>query len=400
MIKLTKSTFHNNEDTAQKLALFILSTNQLSFGEQCHAFEEQFAAYQGRKHCVLMNSGSSANLALIQALRNLGRINQHDAVGFSAVTWSTNVMPLIQLGLKPIPVDVEFDTLNISPRTLRDAIEKTPLKALFLTHLLGFCDDLAGIRSLCNEKGILLIEDTCEALGSVYQAEKLGNFGVASTFSFYVGHHLSTIEGGAVCTDDEELATMLRIVRAHGWDRNLPAHEQQVIRQQYNLNSIFESRYTFYDLGFNLRPTEIAGYLGILQLPYIQEIIETRNKNFIRLTERIHSQGDIYYPIRYDHMDFVSNFAVPIICKTREIRNAIVAACNERVEIRPIVGGNITSQPFFKKYVPELSESFQHSNAAVINDQGMYFGNNPYLVEEELRELEHVFAVQEKVIKV
>ncbi|MCE9643058.1 MAG: DegT/DnrJ/EryC1/StrS aminotransferase family protein [Candidatus Andersenbacteria bacterium] len=392
VISLTKSTFYNDVDTAQKLSSFVLSAKQLSFGEQCNKFEEQFAQYQGRKHCVLMNSGSSANLALIQALRNIGKIKLNDTIGFSAVTWSTNVMPIIQLGLAAVPIDIELDTLNISPQTIRKVLETTSLKAIFLTHLLGFCDDLQGIRELCAQEKILLIEDTCEALGSVYHGNKLGNFGIASTFSFYVGHHLSTIEGGAVCTDDDELATMLRIVRAHGWDRNLPSAEQSAIRQQHSLNSIFESRYTFYDLGFNLRPTEITGYLGTIQLPYIHEIIQKRNQNFIRLAPAIYEQTDKYYPLHYDHIDLVSNFAIPIVCRTRKQRDLLVSACNERIEIRPIVGGNIASQPFFCKYVPEFSQSFKNSNASIIHDQGLYFGNNPLLTEIELQELHQVFA--------
>lgn len=393
MIKLIKSTFHNEQETAQKLASFVSKTKQLSFGPSCEQFEQEFAAYQGRKHCIMVNSGSSANLALIQALLNLGRLHPRDRVGFSAVTWSTNVMPLIQLGLSAIPIDIELDTLNISPATLQSVLEATPLKALFLTHILGFCDDLSAIRDICEREGIVLIEDTCEALGSVYQGKKLGNFGLASTFSFYVGHHLSTVEGGAICTDDDELATMLRIVRAHGWDRNLPPAEQGTVRQRYNLNSVFESRYTFYDLGFNLRPTEMAGYLGTVQLPHLDEIIQKRHSNFMRLAGELYSQGGAYMPLRYDHLDFVSNFAIPLICRTQKQRDALVALCDQRVEIRPIVGGNITRQPFFRKHAAEFSDT-SYPNAEVLNTQGLYFGNNPELTEEELQTLHQLFVVE------
>src|SRR3989339_640409 len=219
MIKLIKSTFYNEKNTKQKLCVFIKNAHMLSIGKECGKFEHNFAKYQGRKHCVFVNSGSSANLAIIQALLNLGKIKKGDAVGFSALTWSTNVMPLIELGLQPVPIDCALDTLNVSSRILLKTIQKHPIKMLFLTNLLGFCDDIDEIYRICKKKDILLIEDNCESLGSVYKGKKLGNFGLASTFSFYVGHHMSTIEGGAVVTDNEELADMLAIVRAHGWDR-------------------------------------------------------------------------------------------------------------------------------------------------------------------------------------
>src|SRR3989344_3014647 len=218
MIKLIKSTFYREDEIKKKLVKFISKTEQLSIGKECRKFEESFAKWQGRKYCAMVNSGSSANLAIVQALLNLERLKKGDYVGFSAVTWSTNVMPLIQLGLKVVPVDVELDTLNVSSKKLIEKLNKYPTKMLFLTNLLGFCDDIDEIKKICDKKKIILIEDNCESLGTVYKGRKLGNFGMASTFSFYVGHHLSTIEGGAICTDDEELETMLQIVRAHGWD--------------------------------------------------------------------------------------------------------------------------------------------------------------------------------------
>ena len=134
--------------------------------------------------------------------------------------------------------------------------------------------------SLCHQHKILLIEDNCESLGSVYKGKRLGNFGLGSTFSFYVGHHMSTVEGGAVCTDDGDLETMLQLVRAHGWDRNLTEQKQLTMRVKYKVNSSFYSRYTFYDLGFNLRTTEIQGFLGNIQLGYLSEIVTRREQNF------------------------------------------------------------------------------------------------------------------------
>lgn len=392
MIKLIKSTFYKEKNTKKQLCIFLNKSEQLSMGTECNKFETNFALYQGRKHCVFLNSGSSANLAIIQALLNVGKIKRNDLIGFSALTWSTNVMPLIQLGLQAIPIDVELDTLNVSSRKLLSILEKYNIKMLFLTNLLGFCDDIDEIKKICEKKKIVLIEDNCESLGTVYRGKKLGNYGLASTFSFYVGHHISTIEGGAVCTDNEELSSMLNIVRAHGWDRNLSLENQSKIRDKFQVNSTFYSRYTFYDLGYNLRPTEIAGFLGNSQLIYLDEIINKRQQNFKQMAVPIYKRADRYYPIRFNHIDFLSNFAVPIFCKSQEIRDDLVAKCEGKIEIRPIVGGDMTRQPFFYKYEEEFSDLLGNSNAKLIHEQGLYFGNNPELTEEEKELIINIFC--------
>lgn len=171
MIKLVKSTFYHEQDTKSELIKFIAKTLMLSIGNECRKFEKNFAKWQQRKYCIMVNSGSSANLALIQALLNLGKIKRGDNVGFSALTWSTNVMPIIQLGLKAIPVDIEIDTLNVSSKKLLEVIRKYPLKVFFLTNLLGFCDDIEKIKEVCDRKKIILIEDNCESLGTIYKGK-------------------------------------------------------------------------------------------------------------------------------------------------------------------------------------------------------------------------------------
>ncbi|MBI4225985.1 DegT/DnrJ/EryC1/StrS aminotransferase family protein [Candidatus Roizmanbacteria bacterium] len=387
-----KSTFYKEEKTKRELIKFIKSAKILSFGLECKKFERNFAKYQGGKHCVMVNSGSSANLAIIQSLLNLGKIKQGELVAFSALTWSTNAMPILELGLQAVPIDVELDTLNVSSRTLTKILDKYPIKMAFLTNLLGFCDDIDKIKKLCLERKIILIEDNCESLGTVYKGEKLGNFGLASSFSFYVGHHMSTIEGGAVCTDSEALATMLRMVRAHGWDRNLSLSRQNKLRNKFKVNETFYSRYTFYDLGYNFRSTEIAGFLGSVQLKYIDEIIKKRQKNFIKMAIPIYSNTKKFLPIKYDHIDFLSNFAVPVICRSVKIRDELVRRCENKVEIRPIVGGDMTKQPFFAKHQAIFKKILGNSNAKLIHEQGLYFGNNPELTETEMKLIIKIFA--------
>lgn len=389
MIKLIKSTFYKERETKNKLIKFIRKAEILSFGKECQKFERKFARFQERKNCIFVNSGSSANLALIQALLNLGKIKKGDKVGFSSLTWSTNVMPLIQLGLEAIPIDVELDTLNVSAGKLKTILKKQKLKMLFLTNLLGFADDIDVVKSICTENKIILIEDNCEALGTVYKGKKLGNFGLASTFSFYVGHHMSTIEGGAICTDNATLAAQLRIVRAHGWDRNLTEKRQNKMRDKFSVNSTFYSRYTFYDLGYNLRPNEIAGFIGNTQVPYLTEIIGKRQENFLKIAKVIYNDNK-YFPIRYDHLDTISNFAIPVICRSKKIRDELVERCDGKIEIRPIVGGDMTEQPFFSKYTK--GQNRYNNNAVLAHNQGLYIGNNPELTQKEIETIINIFS--------
>lgn len=381
MIKLIQSTFYKEDEVKKRLIEFIRSAKQLSFGPECERFEKNFTSWQGRLDSVVYNSGSSANLALIQALLNLGRLKKGDAVAFSALTWATNVMPLIMLGLVPVPIDVELDTLNVSSATLKDVLRQHDIKALFMTHVLGLSGDVGEIKEICDDRGILLLEDTCESLGSVYQGKKLGNFGLASTFSFFVGHHLSTIEGGAVATDDPELARMLRIVRAHGWDRNLSPEDQKDIRKKSLVESDFYALFTFYDLGFNLRPTEIAGFIGNEQLKFIDEVIERRRKSFLRMAEAVYARVDLYHPIAYSHLDLPSVFAFPVVVREESFRNKLMEVLKGNVEIRPLVAGDITQHPFYRKYV---SENRIHKNADLVHRQGFYLGNYPELTQGEI----------------
>jgi len=392
MIKLIKSTFYKESFTKKKICSFIKKAKQLSIGPECKKFEESFAKYQGRKYCVFFNSGSSANLAVIQSLINMGKIEKEAFAGFSAITWATNPMPLIQLGLKAIPVDVELNTLNVSSKNLADFLKKYPIKLLFLTNLLGFCDDIDQIQKMCKQRNIILIEDNCESLGSVYKKMLLGNYGFASTFSFFVGHHMSTIEGGAVCTDDEQTALMLKLVRAHGWDRNIDPKNQLKLRKHHRVNSTFYSKYTFYDLGYNLRPTEINGLIGNTQLKFINEIIKKRELNFLALIKKFRQRKDLFYPLQYEHMDLVSNFSYPVICKSKKIRNILIRKCRKKIEIRPIVGGDMTHQPFYKKNMPRYEKLLNNSNAKLINEQGLYFGNNPEMTNKEIRTIIKVFT--------
>lgn len=384
MIPLMKNAFLNESQTKRELSEFIALAPRLSMSRQCGNFEKQFAAFQGSSHAVLYNSGASANLAMLQSLKNLGRIKDGDKIGFSALTWATNVMPVIQLGMRPVPVDCDPLTLNVMSYNLQSRLEEMDIDVMFITNALGFAGDLDVICDICRKRNIILIEDNCEALGTELPAGKTGTFGLMSSFSFFVAHHMSTIEGGMVCTNDNELGQMLKIVRANGWDRNLEASEQRQWRARYNIGSEFESKYTFYDLGYNLRPTEITGFLGCQQMQFLEDNIAARQANYIKL-ESVLRQNPELISLYRSHISVLSNFAFPILCDNPEIRRQYAERfCRADVEVRPMIAGNIQKQPFYKKYV---QQEYDLPGTDKIHNCGFYCGNYPELTNDDIETL-------------
>jgi CDP-4-dehydro-6-deoxyglucose reductase, E1 len=388
LIKLTKSALYNVELTKKRLCNFILKAKQLSIGKYCKMFEKKFAQRQWRKYCVFVNSWSSANLLLIQALLNMWRIKKWDKIWFSSLTWSTNVMPIIQLGLIPIPLDVSLHTLNVNIDEVKKTHKTHKLKWIFLTNLLWFCDNtLDQIAIYCKQNWILLLEDNCESLWTVYKWKKLWNYSLASTFSTYVAHHLSTIEWGMVCTDDEELYVMMMMTREHGRDRNLPDIYKNKIRSKYNLSKSFYANYSFYTLGFNFRPTEIWWFIWCQQLLYLDKMIKKRQQNFLRFVKLLNKNGD-FYLLDHKHLDFISSFSIPLICKTPKLLEFYVKKFSKAwVEIRPIVGGDMTQQFFWKDL---YGSSTAKTNSSIIHKQGFYFGNSPEFTNKEINFLEKI----------
>jgi CDP-6-deoxy-D-xylo-4-hexulose-3-dehydrase len=264
---------------------------------------------------------------------------------------------------------------------LQAALQKDNMKALFITNALGFAGDLDAIRAICKKNNVLLLEDNCEALGTELEKGKTGNFGEASTFSFFVAHHMSTIEGGMICTDDLELEEMLRVVRANGWDRNLTSVQQVRRRKQFGVVSEFFAKYTFYDLGYNLRPTEITGFLGLYQLQFIQENIDQRERNYLEL-EAVAKQNGELIPLSRTHLKVLSSFSFPIVCKTPALREKYMGQFSGAgIEIRPMIAGNIERQPFFKKYNPK---SYNLEGAEFLHNNSFYCGNYPELTSSDM----------------
>ena len=388
MIKLVNSTFVNEIQTKQALCDFIMDSDKLSMGNQCAQFEKAFAQWQGAGFSLLVNSGSSANLLLIQAMLNSGQWKRGDKIGVSAVTWSTNVMPILQLGLTPVLIDIDVNSLNISIATLEMAHKTFSLQGLFITNCLGISPELDAITSYCSKNSIKMLEDNCESMGSSLAGKKTGGFGLGSSFSLFVGHHLSAIEGGIVCTNDEEFYYHLIIARAHGWTRNLPEHKKITLRQFHNIDP-FHEPYFFVESGFNLRPTEITGFLGNQQLPYLDMIIEERQKNYY-MAKAVFAKKDYLLALNDAGMETISSFALPFLCRDSKVKNELLKKCEQlEIEARPMIAGSIARQPFMLNY------HWEHGGldgADFVHENYFYIGNHEAFGEQEQATLEKLLA--------
>lgn len=376
-----KNAFLHEYETKKALSEFILRSSRLSMDQECLKFEQNFKEFQNASFATLVNSGGSANLLILQSLKNLGRLKTGDKVGFSSLTWSTNVMPIIQLGFIPVPIDVCIHNMNVNSEQLKIAIASHDLKAFFTTNVLGFTGDLNNISQLCEDENIILIEDNCESLGTkLNKGDLAGNYGIASSFSFFVAHHMSTIEGGMVVTKDEELHEMVVMARANGWDRNLSSGQQHRLRKTHKICSELEAKYTFYDLGFNFRPTEITGFLGNYQLRFLKENINFRETTYFE-TQKIVNHNHDFLSFNSTHIERLSTFALPFICKTKELKEHYIKQfAGAGIEIRPMIAGDITKQPFFKKY---CTSEFHLENVNTIHNNGFYCGNYPELTQTD-----------------
>src|SRR5690606_4740657 len=264
--------------------------------------------WQGRRHSIFVNSGSSANLAAFYSLLLTSRLRNRKVV-VPAISWATTVAPAIQFGFEPLACECDRETLGVDTDHLKDLFETHEPSVIIIVHVLGFPNKMDEIIELCDRYDVLLIEDTCESFGSVYKGKKTGNFGEISTFSLYFGHHLSTIEGGMICTDDDELADLLRSIRSHGWDRDLPLKTQAELRKKYDVDD-FRALYNFYYPGFNIRATDLQAFIGLGQLEKADEVVQARHRNLMIYDELIRNE---HWKIRQLEDTLVSNFCYPII---------------------------------------------------------------------------------------
>jgi len=368
-IKLVKDTISHQE--IDSLRDWLGTYPQLTKGNLTQQFEEEWSKWLGVKYSVFVNSGSSANLAMIYALKLSGRLKNNKVVA-PCVSWVTTISPIIQLGLNVILCDTDKDSLGLDPKNLEEICKTERPACLILVHVLGIPNKMEEIREICNRYDVLIIEDSCESIGSLYQDQKTGTFGVMSSFSTYFGHHFSTIEGGLISTNDFELYEILKSIRSHGWSRDLSKETQEKLKEKYNIDD-FRNLYTFYYPGFNLRSTDLQAFLGLSQLKTLDKKNETRYRNLLRYDQKIKNE---YWKIKFS--EFNSNFAYPIIHPKKDV---IVKNLQEgKVECRPLVCGSMSRQPFYYEKYGEKIYSFSD----IIHNFGLYLPNNPDMTMEEI----------------
>jgi CDP-6-deoxy-D-xylo-4-hexulose-3-dehydrase len=375
---LAKDIIDDNDINA--LCDWLKSKQRLTIGPLTTEFEEAWANWLGVKHAVYVNSGSSANLLALYTLIEKGILKPGDPVVVPAVSWATDLAPVIQLGLTPILCDCNLDDLSIDLNEFEYLCQRVNPKALMFVSVLGLVPDMKRVTELCKKYNVCLIEDTCESLGSEFNGQKLGTFGYMSTFSLYFGHHISTIEGGIVATNDSELYDMLKSIRSHGWDRGLSNETQNKLRSEWNTNE-FNTLYTFYYSGFNLRATDLQAFLGLRQLKKLDKVIEVRSNNFDKYTTSLSEQ--LWKPTTRES-DLTSNFCYPIICDNR--KELVTALKNNGVETRPLIAGSMSKQPFYRKLYGNVSLP----NAGVVHNKGLYVPNHQSL---SLKEVEEISAI-------
>lgn len=381
---LSSSTWDRNElDAIQG----VIQSDMYTMGAKVAEYEKKFADYFGSRHAVMVSSGSAANLLMIAALFFTKKpgLKRGDEVIVPAVSWSTTYFPLQQYGLKVKFVDIDPATLNFDLRKLQEAITDQT-KAILLVNLLGNPNEFDQIQQLVAGKEILILEDNCESMGAEYQGKKAGTFGLMGTFSTFFSHHISTMEGGCVVPDDEELYHILLCIRAHGWTRNLP-EENHVSGSKSD--DPFEESFKFMLPGYNLRPLEMSGAVGIEQLKKLPGFLDVRRQN-AQLFKSLFFDNP-YLKIQQE-VGESSWFGFSIVIEDNVFfdRKQLVKALQEsEIECRPIVTGNfLKNEAVLNFFDYEVSGSLEA--AEYIDQHGLFVGNHHVPLNVELHHLKSV----------
>lgn len=380
---LATSTWDQDElDAMQR----VIESRQFTMGKKVEAYERGFADYQDSRYAVMVNSGSSANLLMVAALffTSTSPLKPGDEVIVPAVSWSTSYTPLHQYGLKLKFVDVDVETLNFDLNSLESAISKNT-RLIMVVNLLGNPNEFNRIKKIIGTRDIVLIEDNCESLGAEFDGKKAGSFGVMGSFSSFFSHHISTMEGGIITTNDEELYHILLSLRAHGWTRNLP--KQNKITPPKS-DDPFEESFRFVLPGYNLRPLELSGAIGIEQLKKLPNLINGRRENAYRFQQVMSVHDDIIIQKECGGSSWFGFSMVmrPGVARTRdELRQSLA---EKGFECRPIVAGNFTLNPVMKYFDAEVHGSL--TNASHVHHNGLFIGNHHYDVSKMLNILKTV----------
>jgi len=371
MITLVKDTIDNKD--IDRLVDWLKTYPRLSKGPITLEFENKFSNWLGTKYSVFVNSGSSANLLMLSTLKQ-GNYLKNNKIVVPSTAWATDLAPVIQLGLEPILCDSNMEDLSADLEHLEKIFQEESPSVLIFVSVLGLVPDMNKIVELCLEYDVILLEDTCEAMGCEYKGKKLGTFGKMSSFSTFFGHHISTIEGGIVSTDDFELYELLLSIRSHGWDRDLSVETQYKLQKEWRVSE-FDAMYTFYYSGFNIRSTDLQAYIGLAQIDNLNDWGKKREENFHLYNKLIRND---FWKVKSKPDCLESNFAYPIIHPKRD--EIVKTLTSNNVEVRPMICGSMGTQPFYVKEFGEL----KLPNVTVIDEYGFYVPNNPKLTREEV----------------
>lgn len=359
----------------------VVKSGYFTIGKNVEEFEKKFSKKQNIKYSVMVNSGSSANLLAIYSLFFLKKnpLKKGDEVIVPALSWSTTYAPLAQLGLKLKIIDIDIDTLNVNFDLLQKNITQRT-KLIVAVSILGNPAELFQIKDLCKKKNIHLMEDNCESLGAKLNDKNTGTFGLVNTNSFFFSHHINTIEGGMVSTNNEEVYHNLLCLREHGWTRRLP-------NSKFYKKSINYEDYNFVLPGFNLRPTEINAAIGLVQIKKLKTFVNIRRKN-MKLFNKLFSNNKYFY-IQKEN-GYSSSFAFTFVLKDeyKNLRNKVVNKLRKNgIEFRLITGGCISLHPYIDKFD---YKSTSLKNTEYIHKYGFFTGNHPKDLTKELKKLREV----------
>jgi len=357
-----------------KMSFFTLTTKKFTNGEKVKKFEREWNDWLGSKHSLFVSSGSTANFLLVAAVKELYGLKDGDKVLLPACTWVTNIGPIIQLGLKPIFCDINLYNFSFDLNHARKIAKNHEIKMVFVTHLLGLPGENEKLKEIF--PNAIILDDVCESHGCLDESgSKVGSNSIGATHSFYFGHHMSTIEGGMVSTNNSELYDLMRMKRSHGMAR------ESLHFEQYSKNNIdIDPQFLFITDGYNFRNHEIPAVLGSSQLKRLDESIEIRKKNYEMFISIIEKNSDLFYSMEYN--DRNSSFCFPFVCKNDDIMNKLKSKfISNRIEYRPIVSGNLLRHPFLKEY---FIEDESDNNVELLHRNGIYIGNNHFVTGFDL----------------
>lgn len=385
---LASSTWNEDEYAAIQR---VIDSDMFTMGKEVAQFEKNFAEFFGSKYALMVSSGSTANLMMIAALfctkNDSIKLKRGDEIIVPAVSWSTTYFPLQQYGLKVKFVDIDLDTLNMDLDKLEEAITEDT-RAILTVNLLGNPNDFTRMNEIIAGKDIFILEDNCESMGAMIDGKQAGTFGVMGTFSTFFSHHMATMEGGCVVTDDEELYHILLCIRAHGWTRNLPKFNKVTGEKS---DDQFQESFKFVLPGYNVRPLEMSGALGIEQLKKLPGFIETRREN-AKLFKRLFGKHP-YLRIQQE-TGRSSWFGFSLIIKENApyTRSELVKLLTENgIECRPIVTGNFLKNTEVLEYF-DYEVSGKLDGAEYLDEHGLFVGNHQNNIEKEIKFLAKILC--------